>query len=222
MRILSSCATIVATLLLSVALAPFASAQAPAPAAGNPGANATRYGIAVVDVGYIFKKYPRFNALMEQMKADVTAAENLLKQERMSIGKEEEQLQSFQPGSPDFKRLDETLTKKKADFNVKATQQRKEFLEREARIYYQASLEVNDAIRYYAQQNNLGLVLRFNGDPIDPNNRQDVLRGINKSVVFQNGIDITPAVLQQLEARVSQLPESPRGAQIPGRPTRPN
>ena len=35
-------------------------------------------------------------------------------------------------------------------------------------------------------------------DPIDPNRREDVLRAINRPVVYQNGIDITPDVLQEL------------------------
>jgi len=39
------------------------------------------------------------------------------------------------------------------------------------------------------------LVLRFNGDPINANKREDVLRAINKPVVYQGGIDITPDIL---------------------------
>lgn len=197
MRIFLSWATVVATVL---AVSPLAYAQAPGapPAAGTPssaGANAPRYGFAVVDISYVFKNHRRFNGLMEQMKTDVEAAENTLRQERNDIAKREDALKQFQPGSPDFKRLDEEVTQAKANFNLKATKQRKEFLEREAKIYYQAYLEVNDAVKYYAQRNNLGVVMRFNGDPVDPNVREDVLRAINKPIVFQNGVDITPDIL---------------------------
>ena len=31
-------------------------------------------------------------------------------------------------------------------------------------------------VKDYAQRNNIGFVLRFNGDPINPNRREDVLR----------------------------------------------
>jgi len=195
-RIFLSGATVVASLLV---ISPLAWAQAPAVSqpnqAASAGANATRYGLAVVDVSYVFKNHQRFNASMEKMKADVEAAETALRNERQEIAKMEEALQQFQPGSPDYKRRDEQVTEAKAAFNLKATKQRKDFLEREAKIYYQAYLEVNDAVKYHAQRTNLGLVLRFNGDPVDPNVREDVLRAINKPVVFQNGIDITPEVL---------------------------
>jgi Skp family chaperone for outer membrane proteins len=173
-----------------------------APAAGgpSPGQNAPRFGVAVVDVTYIFKNYQRFNAMMNQMKTDVEATEKALAEERRLINQEVELLNSkFQPGTPEFQREDDRITELKTKFNLKMTKQRKEFLDREAKIYYQAHLEVNDAVKYYALRHNLGLVLRFNGDPIDPNDRQDVLRAINNPVVFQNGIDITPDVLRDLD-----------------------
>ena len=82
-----------------------------------------------------------------------------------------------------------------AEFNLKMGKLRKEFLEREAKVYYQTYLEVVDAVKYYAKRQNIGLVLRFNGEPVDPNRRDDVLREINKPVVVQDQIDITPDVL---------------------------
>lgn len=162
-------------------------------------ANASRYGIGVVDVSYVFKKYSRFTSAMEGMKQEMQSAESQLKGERDSIQAKEEQAKQFNPTSPDFKQLDEEVARMKADFSIKAGRIRKDFLEREAKVYFQTYQEVSQAVQYYAQQHNLGLVLRFNGDQIDPNRREDVLRGINKTVVHQNGIDITPDVLALLE-----------------------
>jgi len=61
--------------------------------------------------------------------------------------------------------------------------------------------------------------LRFNGDPPDPNNRDDVLREINKPVVYQNGIDITPDVLADLNRSAAPggvLPQAIRPTSVPG------
>jgi Skp family chaperone for outer membrane proteins len=93
-----------------------------------------------------------------------------------------------------------------AEFNLEMTGLRKDFLDREAKEYYKTYLEVVDAVGVYAQQRNIGLVIRFNGDPVDPNRREDVLREINKPVVFQNRIDITPEVLQLLNRDVAARP----------------
>ncbi|MFV2067047.1 MAG: OmpH family outer membrane protein [Pirellulales bacterium] len=183
----------------------------------NPSANVSRYGVAVVDISYIFKNHQRFKGKMDAMKKDVQAAENRLRQERQEIAKLQEKLETFKPGTPDYKQLDEQVAKQKADFNLKATQQRKGFLEREAKIYFETNLEVSDVVKYYAQRHNIGLVVRFNGDPVDSNRREDVLRAINRPVVYQNGVDITPDILRELHSRQSVAAGTARdtGPQIP-------
>ena len=183
--------TIVSVFLLS--LAPQAVAQQ-----AGPSANATRYGIAVVDVSYIFKQYKQFSGAMDGLKKEMEAAEGKLKSERDAVQGKEEMRKQYNVGSPEFKQLDEEIARLKAEFNLSAGRIRKDFLERESKVYYQTYLQVSNAVQHYAQQHNIGLVLRFNGDQIDPNRREDVLRAINKPVVSQNNIDITPDVLALL------------------------
>ena len=90
------------------------------------------------------------------------------------------------------------------------TRLRKDFLEREAKVYYQTYLDVNKVVSEYATRHDIGLVLRFNGEPADPNHREGVLREINKTVVFQNRIDITPDILDLLNnaSRIGSPPRS--------------
>ena len=177
----------------------FLSAQQPAAPAGqgpNPaGANASKYSVAVVDISYIFKKHERFKATMEQMKKEMETIEAELKADREKISLQEQERNKYNSGSAEFKKMDEDIARQMADFNLKMGKIRKEFLEREAKVYYQTYLEVVDAVKYYAKRQNIGLVLRFNGEPVDPNRRDDVLREINKPVVVQDQIDITPDVL---------------------------
>ena len=167
----------------------------------NLHANASRFGYAVIDISHIFKQYAKFTTALDSMKAQVQGVEAKLKADQAEVAKIAEQLKAFKPGTPDFKRLDNQFSTAKANFALKAERERKDILEKEAQIYYQAYLEVNDAVRVYAQRNNIGLVLRFNGQPIDPNNRQDVLRAINKPVVYDGGVDITLEVLDSLNRR---------------------
>ena len=171
--------------------------QAQAGVAGiNPaGSNASKYNIAVVDISYIFKKHERFKATMESMKKEMETIEGELKGDREKIAGQEQQRNQFNAGSAEYKKMDEDIARQMAEFNLKMGKLRKEFLEREAKVYYQTYLEVVDAVKYYAKRQNIGLVLRFNGEPVDPNRRDDVLREINKPVVVQDQIDITPDVL---------------------------
>jgi Skp family chaperone for outer membrane proteins len=211
----------VLALAAAVALSSFGilHAQQPAAAAAagvNPaGANASKYNIAVVDISYIFKKHERFKATMDQMKAEMEKIEADLKADREKIAAQEQQRNQFNQSSAEFKKMDEDIARQMAEFNLKMGKLRKEFLEREAKVYYDTYLQVVDAVKYYAKRQGIGLVLRFNGEPVDPNRRDDVLREINKPVVVQDQIDITPDVLALINRDQSggQPAGQPAGAQ---------
>ena len=60
------------------------------------------------------------------------AAENGLKAERDRINGLMEQIKGFNPGTPEFKKLESEVAKAQGDFNVNAQLQKKDFMEREA------------------------------------------------------------------------------------------
>jgi Skp family chaperone for outer membrane proteins len=185
---------IAAAATLSMIGSLFAQVQGP-----NPhGANAQKYGIAVVDVSYIFKEHARFRATMESMKQEMVKIEADLKAERERIAQTEQERNKFQVGHAEYKKFDEEVARMTAEFSLKMTRLRKDFLEREAKVYYQTYLEVCETVGYYAKRHNIGMVIRFNGEAVDPNKREDVLREINKPVVYQDSVDITPDVLALL------------------------
>jgi Skp family chaperone for outer membrane proteins len=191
-----------AVLLSVVGIATLAQAQNPA------GANAQKHGVAVVDVSYIFENHARFRAAKETMKKEIEAADAQVKADRDRLAQLEEQRNAYNSGSPEYKQADEELARSMAELNLKMGKLRKEFVEREAKVYYQTYLEVTDAVKYYAQRHDIGMVVRFNGARVDANRREDVLREINKSVVFQNQIDITPDVLALLNRDATAAPAS--------------
>ncbi len=164
-----------------------------------PGTRLGVDGLAVVDVAYIFKNHARFKQQMEAMKAKVDAAEQELKRDQEDYKRLADQLKNYQPGSPDYKKTEDDMLKKQGDLNLKVSLQKKDFMEQEGRIYFNVSREIDDAVKQIATKNNIGLVLRFNGDPVDPVDRNDILRGINKPIVYYDPrMDITPYVLQDL------------------------
>ncbi|MGD9636146.1 MAG: OmpH family outer membrane protein [Pirellulales bacterium] len=158
-------------------------------------ANAPKYHIAVVDVSYVFKNHKRHQQMIESMKTEMTATETELKTDSEKIRQMEEQRNTFQVGSKEYKDLDEELARNVAEFKLKMDRLRKGFMEREAAMYYQVYGEVSNVIARYAQQHDIGLVIRYNGDKADPNRREEVLKEINKTIIYQNQIDITPDIL---------------------------
>lgn len=158
--------------------------------------------IALLDVSYIFKMHTRFKAMMNEMKGDVERAESTMKKERDQIMAMAERLKELRQGTPDYKTLEEDITKRQADLSVRVSLQKKEFLQREAKIYYTVYQEIAQETDYYAKQYGIDMVLRFNGDQVDVEKPDDVLRDINKPVVwYAKDRDITPVILDALNRR---------------------
>jgi hypothetical protein len=108
---------------------------------------------------------------------------------------------------------------------VKAQIQKREFQEREAALYFKTIQEINDQVRVYAENNQIGLVMKFNGDPIDAADRDSVMRELNKPVMYYNrGIDITPIILTELNRGAAPNPSTvgnPASGPGPGGGVRP-
>ena len=202
-------AVLVAAVLSLGYLSSLAVAQTP----GRPVAGPT---IALLDVSYIFKNHTRFKGMMEDMKGDVERAEAHVKAERDAINKLAEQLPQFNKGTRDYQQMEEELANRQAKLAVQVQMQKNEFLQREATIYHNVYQEILQATDYYAKQNSIDMVLRFNGDPVDVQRPDSVLAFINKPVVwYQKNMDITPAVLQELNRGAINPAAAQR--QTPGR-----
>lgn len=176
-------------------------AAAPAAAGGN---------IAVLDLSYVFQNHLRFKQMKEDLRIRVEQAEAALKQTRDDLKKLQDQLGEYQTGSADYKRLEQEIAQRSAQLQADVQIRKKEFLEQEARIYYNVYQEILDEVAYFSK-NRFDLVLRFNGEPLDRNNLnpQHVLQNLNRAVVYYNpAIDITPHILKALNSRV----DTPAGA----------
>ncbi len=94
---------------------------------------------------------------------------------------------------------------------------RREFLEQEAKVYYGIYREIEDSVAVFAERNRIGLVLRYSGDEMKPDDRASVLQGVNRPVVFQRNLDITQHVLNQLNAGAT-MPAGAAGVAPPASP----
>ena len=178
--------------LLACAAATFA--QAPANVARPSGG-----AVAVIDISKIFKEHPRFRAMLDQMKVDVENAEGGMRKDRDEIKNMVEQLKTFAVGSPNYKQMEERVATANAQLQLKMSLQKNDFMNREASIYYDVYQEIEKEVAYFAQRHGIALVLRYNDVDMNAQDRQTVLAGVNKAVVYQNNIDITYDILERLK-----------------------
>jgi len=191
---------------------PVAGAARPAAAAPTP----TGTNVAVIDIALIFKHHDRFNGKMADIKRDIEQFEAYVRDQQKTMKAKAEELQQFNATTPEYKSRETDLARLQADLQIKIGQERKKFLEREAGVYYLIYKEIEKSVATFATRARIGLVLRFNSDDMKEDDRASVLQGVNRAVVFHQGLDITRWIIEDLNRRPFNPDEKPAG---PGLPT---
>jgi Skp family chaperone for outer membrane proteins len=186
------------------------------PAAYRPAAAAPP--VAVVDIAYIFKKHPRFEDQMKEMMKDAEKIKLDYQKEAKQLNSLADNLQGFRLGTPEYKAAEEELFRKKSDLQTRMQLSEKEFRQRDAKIHYNIYQEIVQEVQYHCQANGIALAINFNGDKINPEIPDSVMRGIMQSVVYSHkDLDITPYVLQRLAPATARVPAGPMGVVAPPR-----
>jgi len=191
----------------------------PALAQPNPrGAAPSQHSIdtVVIDVSKVFKEHIRFKQQLESMKKDVEAFEGYIQQERKRLTELATQLKAYNPGTPEYKRVEEQIARISSELQVQTQLKRNEFMDREAKVYYRTYEEMTKEVEEFCSRNGINLVLRYNSEPIDPTKRDSVLAGVNNSIIFQNKRDITGFIIERLNrGSMGTTPDTARGPHIP-------
>lgn len=205
-----------ATLWAALASMHFAGSQAVAQQRPAP-------QIAVIDLGYIFSQHIRFKQMTEELRRDIEAAENELRANKQQLQKMVEQLEEFSKGSQEYKQHEEDVVKRESDLRVQVNMQKRDFNEKEARIYYNVYKEVMEQVRYYADKHGILLVMQFSGEPVDESDANSIRQSLGKQVLHHNqAIDITPFILDAVNPPVRPNRQSPPLTNRPQRVGVPN
>jgi Skp family chaperone for outer membrane proteins len=202
---------IVKTSLISATLVALLAAAAAGTIAFGQGAPLPHgQNIAVIDVGLIFEKHNRFNAQMAQLKTEIEQTEAGWKKEAQDINAMIEQIKTLKPDSPEYHRLEADITKRQADLKVTQQLQNKALMEKQSKIYLATYREVEGAVTELCHRFNVSLVIRYSSKGIDGSDPQEILRGIQRPIVYvDKQYDITGDILNSLN----------RSADVGARPT---
>jgi Skp family chaperone for outer membrane proteins len=202
------------------------------PAASQPQSSHPQSGVSrtaspdvcVIDVGYIFKNHVRFNGMMEEMKRDLIEVEKQFRGETERITKMVQELSRWKPGSAEYNAEEERITRARAELQTNMALKKKEFMLREAKIYYDVYDEIVKVTADFCARYGISLVLRYNSEPIEPQNANSVMKGVNRNVVFQKSVNITYDILALINPqRPSVQPKTQVGrTQKSFNPTRPS
>jgi Skp family chaperone for outer membrane proteins len=171
------------------------------PADESAGGDEAPFPVALVNLSKIYKQHERFADLSEKMRAEVTAAEQELKGQRAAYETQAKELERHKKGTAEYDRLSAELVKLAETLNAQVNRQKEAFLQQESAIYLEVFEQIEAAIQEYADKRGIKLVLRIGDDSRDRTKPAELLKELNKSVIYHQGIDITNGILEMMNGR---------------------
>ncbi|MDG2468581.1 MAG: OmpH family outer membrane protein [Pirellulaceae bacterium] len=161
--------------------------------------------VTVLDVAKVFENHPTFKAKMNALKNEVGGFQKSVRDQVTELTKRRQNLpQELKIGSAEFKKAEETLARQEADLKITTSQTEREFMDKEAKLYYNTYLEVQNLVAGFAKANNISLVLRFDSSNIDKSNRASVSSGVNRFIVYQEQLDLTDLIIKEVAKSSAQ------------------
>lgn len=157
--------------------------------------------VAVIDVGQVFRNHGGFAEKMEQMKKELVDVEERFRKDAQQIKVLQEGLKAFKTQTEEHLKLEEEITTRLSSQKVQMAREKRRFMQQEADIYAEIYKQIQQAIAEHARGHGIRLVLRFNSSPIDSSDANSVMKGVNRNVVFQDGIDITAEIQRRLSEK---------------------
>jgi Skp family chaperone for outer membrane proteins len=172
--------------------------------------------VAVIDLLYIFENHPGFQEQKARMdRAKEQKEQELLgKRDALKAKAEKFKAMDLKPGTEQYSQYETELAQDEAKLQIDLKKANQDFIIAEGKMYYQTYQEVLDIVKWYAGQYNIGVVLRYTGKQVNPDNPEEIMKEMNEQVVyFNDAVNITGDILKQIQsrypARVGNAP--PRG-----------
>jgi len=194
------------------ALAPVSAQEKAPPAAA---AEKATHQVGLIDMAHVFKNYSKFKSLTEEMQAEAKAAQDKAQAMVEEMKAIQASMKELSEGSADFTTKEKQLLSMQTELETFRKVQQREFLRKEAEIYKEVYMEVQDAVQKYAKYYKYTLIIRFNRQDVGAaENPQEIISSMNRQVVYyREQDDLTTPILNYLNDEFTKKGAS--GAKAP-------
>ncbi len=157
--------------------------------------------IALVNVDRILKEHKPLNNNLDPLKAEAKELEGAVQVRQAELENVGNHIRQIQPGSPDHQRLQIQFVKMQTDLQRFIAEGRSVLQKKEATAYLSFFRQLDTEISKYAKANGFKLVLRqYETSFDDGQSLPDVAKAINRTILYEEGLDITDHILKALDA----------------------
>lgn len=180
--------------LLCAALVPLAAVQ---PARGQE-----VFPVAILNMDKLFKTHKPFQDKLAPIKEGVLDMEKKAQLRQIELETVVGQLRKAPPGSPESQRLQQQAAKLQNELQQFVNKERETLQKREAAEFLAFYRQLEEEVKKYAKDKGLKLVIRQQDGSLDENQPlPEILKSLNRGIIYEDGLDITDDILKALDAR---------------------
>lgn len=170
------------------------------------------FPVATLNLDRLFKNYEKLQDGLAPLKEAAMELEKRVQIRTIELETMGNELRRAQPGSPEFQRLQQRFAKAQNDLQQFVGEERGVIQKQEAAVYRDAYKRMQEEVGKYCKAKGIRLVLREPETSLDENQPVgEILKAVNSSIIYDEGLDITDEVLKAMEATESDDSSSKKG-----------
>ena len=163
-----------------------------------------KFPVAVLNVDRIFKQFTPLQERLAPLRQDAQELEKTAQLKQVELETTQQKLQRTPAGSPDFEKLQVQLARLQTELRLFMERERRNLAKKEADIYVAIFQEMEEEVKNICKARGIKLVIRQNAGSPKDEKVEEVLKWLNRGVIFEDGIDITDEVLAALNGRAKK------------------
>jgi Skp family chaperone for outer membrane proteins len=154
--------------------------------------------IAVVNVDKLFNGYKQHSDRLAPLRESAKELDETVQVRQVELETTANQLRKTPPGTPEQLQLQAKALKLQNDLKVFVETERQKLQKREVSAIIASQKDMDGVIKKICKDRGIKLVVRTYNPPDENQPLQEVVKSLNRDVVFEDGLDITDDVLKAL------------------------
>jgi len=155
--------------------------------------------VTVLDVAKVFKNYAPFTTKLKQIEQEAEGLRTSIQAQQQKLTADAQQIVStYKAGTPERKNAETQLEQQRVTMMTDSRHKQEDLLNREAKLYHDTYNEMKTVVAAFCQRAKIAIVIRYESDLINGENRTEVIKGVNRNIVYQDRTDITEAIIGQM------------------------
>lgn len=154
--------------------------------------------VAVVNIDKLFNSYKQHADRLAPLRESAKEIDETVQVRQVELETTANKLRQTPPGTPEQLQLQAKLLKLQNDLKMFVDAERQKLQKREVGAIIASQKEFDEAIKKICKERGIKLVFRTYNPPDENQPLQEVVKGLNRDVIYQDGLDITDDVLKAL------------------------